>query len=101
PPSVPALELSGRPPTDDAASAFVLALVDVAEHPLALLGADLRALDVAHVGGIAVGHVAETLGGELDAFVVTRSRDHQPRGHHATLPTVGAHAGDRQELRFV
>ena len=53
------LEMRGTPSADGDAGAFVSALLDVTEHPLALLCAHLRPLDVAGVGGVAVGHVGE------------------------------------------
>ena len=76
-----------------------LALLDVAEHPVALLLGDQRALD--HVGPlrVAVGHRSPSSSVEqLDALVVAAAGQQHPGGDGAALAGVGAH-GEAHERR--
>src|SRR3954447_9051633 len=100
----PALvELLGATTTGDDARALGLALLDVAEHALALLLAHERAHEVAHVVGVAVGEALEARRRDLDRLVVDLAVDEHAGGHHATLTAVhrdhARHAHLRLEIR--
>ena len=66
-------EVGGNGPPPHQPGSFGLALVDVAHHPVALLGADERALEVGGVPRIAVGDAGHHGVGELEEFVVATS----------------------------
>ena len=91
---------SARPPPATTARTFVLALLDVAEHAVALLRADLRSHQVAGVGRVAVGEVLEPGRRDLDRLVVHRTLDEHPRRHHAALAAVHADHGGHRHLRL-
>ena len=76
----PALvELLGTTAAGDDARTLFLALLDVAEHTLALLRAHERAHEVAHVVGVAVGEVLEAGRRDLDRLVVDLAVDEHAR----------------------
>src|SRR6478735_12372486 len=82
------VELLGPTATGDDACTLFLALLDVAEHALALLLAHERAHEVAHVVRVAVREALEAGRRDLDRLVVDLSVDEHAGGHHATLSAV-------------
>ena len=68
------------------------------EHPVALVGADLGTLDVARIGRVPVGDIAEPVLHDRDALVVARAWEQHPGQHDTALAPMDAHGPGHGEL---